>query len=73
MKQGILYLCEIKFSRHLIHSNIIDEVKEKMRRLSAPKYMSIIPVLIHIGDVSDNVIDGQFFGKIINIKELFNE
>lgn len=72
-KLGVLYLCEIKFTRNTIRSNIIDEVKNKMDRLSTPKNMSIIPVLIHIGDVHDDVIDSQFFSKIIDITRLLDE
>jgi len=70
-KQGVLYLCEIKFSRSTISACIIDEVKEKMNRLSTPHNTSIVPILIHIGEVHDDVMDSQFFGKTINIGELF--
>ncbi|OGT30017.1 MAG: hypothetical protein A3E87_09800 [Gammaproteobacteria bacterium RIFCSPHIGHO2_12_FULL_35_23] len=72
-KLGILYLCEIKFTRNIIRTSIIDEVKEKINRLSTPRHMSIIPVLIHIGDVDDEVIDSQFFGKIIAISHLLKD
>lgn len=70
-KQGVLYLCEIKFSRSIISPGIIDEVREKMNRLSTPHNTSILPVLIHIGEVHDDVLDSQFFSKTINIGELF--
>ena len=69
-KFGNLFVCEIKFSRNIIRANIIDEVKEKINRLSIPRNFSIIPVLIHIGDVHDEVLDRQFFGKIIDMASL---
>lgn len=72
-KQGVLYLCEIKFSRSTIDSKIISDVKEKLNRMSLPNNISVVPVLIHIGNVSDEVIDSQFFGKIISLEELFND
>ncbi len=72
-KSGILYVCEIKFTRHILRANIIEEVKNKIERLSTPKNLSIIPVLIHIGDIHDEVIDSQFFGKIINLSLLLEK
>jgi AAA+ ATPase superfamily predicted ATPase len=72
-KQGVLYLCEIKFSRSTIDKRIITEIREKMNRIFVPNNISIVPVLIHIGEVSDDVIDSQFFGKIVNIGRLFDK
>lgn len=69
-KQGLIFLCEIKFSRSMIGNSIITEVKEKMHRLSTPRNISIIPVLIHIADLHDSIIDCHFFGKTINIQKL---
>jgi AAA+ ATPase superfamily predicted ATPase len=73
VKQGVLYLCEIKFSRSKLDTRIITEVKEKMNRIYVPNNVSIVPVLIHIGDISDDVIDNQFFGKIVNIGQFLTE
>ena len=69
-KFGMLFVCEIKFSRNVIRASIIDEMKEKISRLSVPRNFSVIPVLIHIGDVHDDVIDSQFFSKIIDMGSL---
>ena len=63
-------MCEIKFSRNIIRANVIDEVKEKISRLSIPRNFSVIPVLIHIGDIHDEILDSQFFGKIIDMTTL---
>lgn len=69
-KLGVLYLCEIKFTRTMIGIKVINDVKEKIRRIAVPKYVSIVPVLLHIGAVQDEVLDTQFFGKVIDISEL---
>ncbi|MCX7123516.1 MAG: ATP-binding protein [Gammaproteobacteria bacterium] len=69
-KFGNLFVCEIKFSRNTIRANVIDEVKEKIARLSTPRNFSIIPVLIHIGEIQDEVVDSQFFSKIIDMASL---
>lgn len=65
-----VYVCEIKFSRHPIKSDIIDEVKNKINRLKLPRSMACRLVLIHVNGVSDEVIEEQFFTDIINFSEL---
>lgn len=65
-----LYLCEIKFTKNAIDCQIIDEVKEKIRRLKRPKNFSVLPVLIYVGEIREDVIDSGFFAKIINFGQL---
>ena len=72
-KFGVLFLCEIKFAFKGIRANVITEVQEKIDRLSLPKNFSIKPVLIHVGDVYDEVLESNYFSKIIDIAELFNQ
>lgn len=67
---GVLYLCEIKFTRTMVSTQVIKDVKEKIRRIAAPKHLSIVPVLLYVGSVQDEVLDAQFFGKIFDISEL---
>ncbi len=68
-KFGNLYVCEIKFSRNIIRKDIIDEVQEKISRLSAPKNFSIRPVLIHASEVHDEVLDSNYFAKIVDLTD----
>lgn len=65
-----LFVFEIKFSKNVIAPSIIDEVKEKIKRLSRPRYFSCVPVLVHVNGVSDAVSDANYFYKIINFSEL---
>lgn len=63
---SILYVCEIKYSINPIGTSVIDEIKEKIRRMAIPKYFSYRSVLIHVNGVSDALIDEQYFSHIIN-------
>lgn len=69
-KKGILYACEIKFSRNEIKMDIIAEMKEKLSRLVIPRGFSCLPVLIHVNGVHDAVADSNYFFKIIDFSEL---
>ena len=62
-----LYICEFKFRKNKITSDVIDEVKEKISRLSTPRGFGVIPVLVYIGELSEKVSDADFFYKIIDI------
>jgi len=64
--KDVIYICEIKFSRSIITSDIISAVKEKIARISFPRYISRRAVLIHVNGVSDDVLDSEFFVKIID-------
>ncbi len=65
-----LIIVEIKFSKNAISSAVIDEVKEKIKRLSKPHHFACVPVLIHVNGVTDAVADAGYFYKIINFSEL---
>ena len=65
-----LYVCEIKFSKKTIKNNIIAEVQEKMDRLKPPRHISMRPVLIHVNEVSEEVVNSRFFSHIINFGQL---
>lgn len=70
MKHNTLYLCEIKFSKKPINSQVIEEMKTKIERLKVPKYFSIRPVLIHVNGVSDAVVANDFFANIIDFSQM---
>ncbi len=69
-KTATLYACEIKFSRNEVKSDIITDMKLKLSNLAVPRGFSCLPVLIHVNGVHDNVIDSNYFFKIINFSEL---
>ncbi|MBF0208876.1 MAG: hypothetical protein HQK53_18590 [Oligoflexia bacterium] len=63
-----LYLCEVKFSKNPIGLKIIKEMEEKRRSLKVPRSCSSRPGLIN--GVEDNVLDEQYFDKVINFGQL---
>lgn len=66
----LLYICEIKFSQNTIGIEVIKDVKEKIKRLKKPRGFACNPVLICVGEVSNAVLDANFFTHIINIADL---
>jgi len=71
-RHNALYLCEIKFSMTEVKKRVIDEVDEKMKRLSIPRGYSIRPILIHVNGVSRGVIESEQFNQIVDFSDFFN-
>lgn len=67
-----LYLCEVKFSRNLITTNIIDEVKEKATRLQLPRGTAVLPILVHVNGVANGVLESGYFYEIIEFGDLLS-
>ena len=65
-RYNVLYVCEIKFSRHPIGLGVVDEMQSKIKALSVPKGYSIVPVLIHLNGVADSLEESDFFFKTID-------
>jgi len=72
-RHNVLYICEIKFSGREIGGQVIDEMREKIRRLKIPRQFSYRPVLIHVNGVSELVIESQYFSDIIDFSECFHQ
>ncbi|MBS0655613.1 MAG: ATPase [Verrucomicrobia bacterium] len=64
-----LYVCEIKFRRK-ISREVIDEVISKVQKLKVPDTMTVRPVLIYEGDLSDQVLRENFFSHTIKFDDL---
>jgi uncharacterized protein len=69
-KFDCLYVCEIKFSKHEIKPDVIDEIKEKITRLKRPRHMSCRPVLIHVNGVHEAIEESGYFAAIIDFGSL---
>lgn len=72
-KANCLYVCEIKFSKTIVGSGIIEEVQEKIDNMKYPKGFSFRPVLIHVNGVSDDLIDRDYFTYIIDFSKFLLE
>lgn len=69
LRTGVLHAIEIKFSRNVVGMDVVNDMKIKLQNLERPKNVVVNPVLIHLNGVSDNVIDSNFFYKIINLQD----
>jgi len=68
-RYNTLFICEIKFTTKIIRTQVIDEVKEKIKRLKKPRNFSCVPILIYFGDIQETVEDNGYFAKLINFEE----
>ncbi len=68
-KLNTLFACEVKFSQNPIGSSTLREMRDKVERLSIPKRFTVLPVLIHCNEVSEEVVEAEYFYKIINFSE----
>ena len=71
-KFNTLYVCEIKFEKNSIGYSIINEVQQKTDRLALPKGFSCRSVLIHVGGVTDAVIESDYFSDVIDFTQFFS-
>jgi uncharacterized protein len=67
-----LYICEIKFSRNTIPASVGQEVGEKIARLQIPRGMSYRAVLIHSGQISRDLADGDLFSAKLDLAPLLS-
>lgn len=64
-----LFVCEIKFSQKLVTTAVIQEVKEKIKKLAIPKNFVSLPVLIHANGITAELENAEYFFQIIDFSE----
>ena len=69
-RHNTLFACEIKFHKKAIDTSVITSIKEKISRLVIPRGFSCLPVLLHSNGVSDEVIEADYFFKVIDFGDL---
>lgn len=73
-KHNCLYVCEIKYSRHPVGIDVVEEVRKKITALRLPRGVSCRAVLIHVNGVTKNLIEEDYFSNIIDFSQmLFNK
>jgi len=65
-----LFVCEFKFKRRELGSDIVDSVQNKIDVLKIPRGFAAVPILFHIGGVSSSVETNGYFYRVIDISEL---
>ncbi len=68
-----LFVCEFKFRRKELEADVITAVQQKVHALKVPRGFAKIPVLFHIGGVSNKVARSDYFYKIIDITDFLHE
>lgn len=66
-----LYLCELK-ARREIEDSVVDEVKEKIKKLKRPAELSVRPVLIYAGGLHPGIEESEYFDATIALKEFLD-
>lgn len=67
--KNCLYVCEIKF-RKKIEWQVVQEVQTKISKLKIPKSISVRPVLIFEGDISESLKKDDYFTVQISFGDL---
>lgn len=65
----ILYVVEMK-RRRQIRSDIVDEVKEKLKKIKKPRFVSIRKGLIFEGELSPSVQRSGYFDALVDIAKM---
>ncbi len=69
-RRNTLYIIEIKFSKNKVPLEVVEEVKEKIARISMPRHMSYRPILIHACNLADSIVEEEFFDAIMDFSDL---
>ena len=72
-KTNNLFICEFKFKRREINSEIINEMQEKISRLKTPKGFAKVAVLFHLSGVSISVATSPYFYRIVDIVDFLED
>lgn len=68
-QSNTLFACEVKVRKRELGTEVIDAMKDKLHRFTLPKGFAICPVLLHLGPVSDALLDSRYFYRIIDIAD----
>ena len=49
------------------------QMLDKLSRLLLPKHSSVLPILIHAGEVSDAVEYGDYFARVVDFTDVFEQ
>jgi AAA+ ATPase superfamily predicted ATPase len=72
-KTNSLFICEFKFKRREISSDIITEMQDKISRLKAPKGFAKVAVLFHLSGVASSVATNPYFYRIVDIVDFLED
>lgn len=68
-KTNSLFICEFKFKKREISSEIITQMQEKISRLKTPKGFAKVAILFHLSGVAPSVATNTYFYRIVDIAD----
>ena len=72
-KTNNLFICEFKFKKREINSDIITDMQEKISRLKTPKGYAKVAVLFHLSGVTSTVATNPYFYRINDIADFLED
>lgn len=69
-RYNTLFVCEIKFSKKEIDFSVVQEVKDKISKLTLPKGYACLPVLIYVNGVNEAIEAAGYFFRMIDFSNL---
>ena len=72
-KTNSLFVCDLKFKKREINSDIITEMQEKISRLKTPKGFAKVAVLFHLSGVTSSVATNPYFYRIVDIADFLED
>jgi hypothetical protein len=72
-KTNSLFICEFKFKKREINSDIITDMQEKISRLKTPKGFAKVAVLFHLSGVTSTVATNPYFYRIVDIADFLED
>ncbi len=64
-----LFVCEFKFKRRELGTEVIQEMQEKIKALKVPRGYAAVPLLFHEGGVASSVETSGYFYRVIDIAD----
>jgi AAA+ ATPase superfamily predicted ATPase len=71
-KTNSLFICEFKFKRREISSDIISDMQDKISSLKTPKGFAKVAVLFHLSGVAPAVATSAYFYRIVDIVDFLD-
>jgi uncharacterized protein len=72
-KTNSLFICEFKFKRREINSDILTEMQDKISRLKTPKGFAKVAVLFHLSGVAPVIATNPYFYRIVDIVDFLED
>ncbi len=72
-KTNNLFICDFKFKRREMGSDIISEMQNKISRLKTPKGFAKVAVLFHLSGTSKTVATSSYFYRVVDIVDFLED